>query len=456
MVASGFRKCRSDSDKIAILSTNRIEFVEVFIGAVYAGYVPVLLDPKWNPSEVNSVIRQCQPSMIFCEQDLADIISGEHSRIQKLTFSDEQAGGYERWLTSIEPEILVERTNPTLFLGFTSGTTGIPKGYMRSHLSWLRSFEATNAAFRLDKMEHVSAPGPFVHSLSLFALVQTLSSGATFHILQEFDATEVLTLCSTVPDMILFVVPTMIDSLLQLTEPGLTSIQALISSGGTWSKMSKQRCRQLFAGAKLYEYYGSSEASYISYRDVTGEEKSDSLGRPFDGVEISIRDENFQEVPAGTLGQLYVRSDMVFIGYYQSPEETEGVFRDGWLRTGDYMHIDRDDYLYLAGRSQNMIKTGGLKVFPEEVEAVLQRLPHVQEVMVFGTPHERWGEQVTAIIQWHGEQRLTLEEVKRYCMAHLASYKTPKELVNVEAFMYTNSGKVARQLMKDYMNRVML
>ncbi|RED55160.1 class I adenylate-forming enzyme family protein [Cohnella lupini] len=455
-IATGFQKCRSDSDKIAILSSNRIEFVEVFIGAIYAGYVPVLLDPIWNPTEVNRVIRQCQPSMIFLEQELAEIISGEHSHIQQLTFSDEETGSYDRWLSSCKSDVLVEITNIALFVGFTSGTTGIPKGYIRSHNSWIRSFEATNAAFHLDKMEHVLAPGPLVHSLSLFALLQTLYNGATFHILQEFDAAEVLKLCSAVPDMILFVVPTMIDSLLQLTDPGTTSIQALISSGGTWSNQSKQRCRQIFNGINLYEYYGSSEASYISYRDVNGEEKSDSLGRQFDGVDISIRDENFQEVPRGTIGQLYVRSDMVFNGYYQSPEETEGVFRDGWLRTGDYMYIDSDDYLYLVGRSQNMIKTGGLKVFPEEVESVLQRIPDVREVMVFGMPHDRWGEQVTAIIQWRDERRLTLDEVKKYCMEHLASYKTPKELLSVEQFIYTNSGKVARQVMMDDAKRAIL
>lgn len=455
-IANGFRKCGFVRDKIAILSTNRIEFAEVFLGAVYAGCVPVLLDPKWSPLEVNTVIRQCQPSMIFSDQDLAEKISAQNSHIKRLTFSDEQPGTYNPWLAWFKPEAVMDQTNELLFIGFTSGTTGIPKGYMRTHLSWLQSFKATSEAFQLDKMEHVMAPGPFVHSISLFALVQSLYSGATFHMLPQFDAADVLKLCSRVPEMILFVVPTMIDSILQLTDTGKTSIQALISSGGKWSEPSKQKCRQVFAGTRLYEYYGSSEASYISYMDVYGEQKPGSLGRPFDGVEISLRDEYFREVPAGTIGQLYVRSNMMFMGYYHLPEETEGVFRDGWLRTGDYMYIDSDNYLYLAGRSQNMIKTGGLKVFPEEVETVLQRIPSVQEAMVFGKPDDHWGEQVTAIIQWRDEQQWTLEEVKQYCLEHLASYKTPKELITVDKFIYTSSGKVARQLMKDYTKRVML
>jgi long-chain acyl-CoA synthetase len=205
----------------------------------------------------------------------------------------------------------------------------------------------------------------------------------------------------------------------------------------------------LFKETKLYEYYGSSEASYISYLEITGEEGPDSLGQPFDGVHLSIRDGQFREVPPGTIGELYIRSEMMFAGYHLLPEETASVFREGWLRTGDYMLLDQNRHLHLAGRAGNMIKSGGLKVFPEEVEAVLLRIPAIREVMVFGKPDDRWGEQVTALIRWNGEQRLSLDEIRNYCRDYLASYKLPKQLITVEQFIYTSSGKIARQRMKD-------
>ncbi|MEJ9220609.1 AMP-binding protein [Paenibacillus glucanolyticus] len=459
-IAQGLRQSGYVHDKMAMLSANRIEFVEVFLGAVYAGCVPVLLDPKWSVAELQRVIQQCKPRVIVGERRYVEKINEQHAAIPCLTFAEhEHPGTYDTWLSSFQPAGDADQTNELLFIGYTSGTTGRPRGYMRTHVSWLRSFEATGEAFQLDRMEQVLAPGPFVHSLSLFALMQSLYSGATFHILEQFAAREVLNLCSKVPDMTLFVVPTMIDSLLQYAavDSGKVSIQAMISSGGAWSESSKQRCREMFPDTQLYEYYGSSEASYISYIDVGKEDKPGSLGRPFDGVQISIRDEFFREVPVGEIGQLYIRSEMMFTGYYQLHDETIDVFRDGWLQTGDYTYVDLNNDLYLAGRSQNMIKSGGLKVFPEEVEAVLGRIPSVQEVMVFGKPNDRWGEQVTALIQWQaGERQWTLDEVKQFCLKFLASYKIPKELIDIDRFQYTSSGKIARKVMKDNVERVIL
>ncbi|CAH1210292.1 putative acyl--CoA ligase YhfT [Paenibacillus sp. JJ-223] len=453
-IAAGLRQHCAPQDMIAILSANRVEFAEVFLGAVQAGCVPVLLDTGWTTNQLEGVIASCKPKVIFGEGARLEEFRTRHDGILCLTFEDkEQTGTYEPWLASHPPTSCVDASNELLFVGFTSGTTGVPKGYMRTHLSWLRSFDATEEAFRLESMEHVLAPGPFVHSLSLFALVQSLYSGATFYVMERFVAQNVMELCSDVRGMVLFVVPAMIDALLQhasaVEHSG--SIQALISSGGQWLERSKERCREVFAGTALYEYYGSSEASYISYMDVLREMRPGSLGRPFKGVEISIRNDRFLEVPAGTAGELFLRSPMMFKAYHQLPEETAGAFREGWLRTGDYMYVDQDGYLYLAGRVQNMIKTGGLKVFPEEVEAVLQRIPSIREVMVFGKPDERWGERVTAMIQWHAEvPEWSLDEIKQVCKQYgLAAYKIPKALVTVRRFAYTSSGKIARQLMKE-------
>ena len=280
-IAYGLQKAGVVRENIAILSTNRMEFVEVFLGIIYAGCIPIPLDPKWSTNEVTAILQQCQPKMIFAEATLATNLNLQDKEIRIFTFSAEEAGTYDKWLTKLKPEAEMDCANELLFIGFTSGTTGIPKGYMRTHLSWIKSFEATREAFQFDVMEHILAPGPFVQSLSLFALMQSLYYGATFHIIHKFNAMEVLQLCKQVPDAILFVVPTMIESMMQQATPGQTQIQALISSGAKWSEGSKKRAKEMFGETNLYEFYGSSEASYISYLDVFAEEKSNSVGGPF-------------------------------------------------------------------------------------------------------------------------------------------------------------------------------
>ena len=455
-IAYGFQQNNFKHENIAILSTNRIEFVEVFLGSIYAGCVPIPLDPKWSTNELMIILQQCKPKMIFVEETLVANLNLKGKEMQMLIFSAGEAVSYNNWIDRLKPEAKMDNTNELLFIGFTSGTTGIPKGYMRTHLSWIKSFAATNEAFRFEEMEHILAPGPFVQSLSLFALMQSLYSGATFHILPKFNAAEVLWLCNQHPNAILFVVPTMIESMLEQVTPGQVNIQALISSGAKWSEASKKRAKEVFGEARLYEFYGSSEASYISYLDVYAENKPNSLGKPFAGVQVSIRDERFQEVSSGTIGQLYIRSDMIFLGYHHLPKETEAAFQDGWLMLGDYMSMDEDGNLYLAGRVKNMLVSGGLNVYPEEVESVLQQHPAIQEVMVLGRPDEYWGERVTALIKWDGQQRLSIEEIKDYCRNNLASYKMPKQLITVDDFIYTSSGKLARQAMKDYVEKVMV
>jgi len=392
--------------------------------------------------------------MIFSETVLTNKLVLPDSTIHLITFSDKDAGSYDHWLHTLTSEAEMDGSNELLFIGFTSGTTGLPKGYMRTHSSWMNSFKATSEAFQFINLDHILAPCPFVHSLTLFALMQSLFNGSTFHIVKEFKADCILQLCQKIPDIILFVVPTMVESLMQQGLQDGIHIQAIISSGGSWTNDSKIRCSKLYSGAKLYEFYGSSEASYITYIDIQNDHKFNSVGKPFSGVQISIRDEHFQPVPTGVIGQLYIRSNMIFSGYYQLPEATTAAFRNGWLVTGDYMYTDEEGYLYMAGRAHNRIVSGGLNIYPEEIESVLLQIEEIQEVMVLGIDDEYWGEQVVALVKWSGNQRLSLENIKKNCRLHLASYKAPKEIMTVDQFIYTSSGKIARQAMKEYAKRL--
>ena len=443
-VANGIQRKGLEKERIAILSANRIEMVEVIAGIMYSGNIPVILDPKWSQQEVQLVLEQAQPKLVFSETEFEEFFL----ETTILTFTSNKKGNYEDWLASLTEDSRINKDNECLFIAFTSGTTGVPKGYVRTHLSWIESFQVTREAFQLESMEHVLAPGPFVHSLSLFALMQTLYYGGTFHLVSKFSEMEVFTQCKRFSNMILFVVPTMIEKMLQIDSFKDTHVQAIISTGAKWNNTSKKRASHIFPEAKFFEFYGSSEASYISFLIVNEMEKEHSVGKAFPGVELSIRDEQFQQVQQGEIGRLFIRSHMMFLGYFNLPHETEGAFHDGWLKIGDFAYIDEDGELYLVGREKNRLITGGLNVYPEEVEFVLQQLPEIEEIMIVGVPDEIWGDRLVACIQWK-EQPLTIDELRQFGKGYLESYKLPKEILSVSKFTYTSSGKPARKAMTD-------
>ncbi|MFJ7666444.1 AMP-binding protein [Lysinibacillus sp. NPDC097195] len=450
-IAKGIQLKGLEDEKIAILSNNRIEFVEVFLGIIYAGCVPILFDPKWSQYEIDKVLKLAQPKMIFFEDMHEEYLQKyPFEQIEKYVFSKRHDASYDKWLSTLITEDSGNKAKDPIFIGFTSGTTGTPKGYERTHDSWLKSFIATKEAFHLKNLNNVLAPGPFVQSLSLFALMQSLYFGGTYYMMTTFDEEKVVKYCRQVPNLILFLVPTMIEKLLNLEGVEDIYAQAIISSGAKWSEQSKARAKKLFGATKLYEFYGSSEASYISYLDVQQTIQEHIVGQPFPGVAISIRDAQQCEVSKGEIGLLYVRSEMMFSRYFQLPEETNAVFHEGWLKTGDYMMQDDTGALHLVGRANNMLITGGLNVYPEEVETVLKRHVAVDDMIIVGVPDDYWGERLVACIKWHDSRSLSIEELQHFGAQFLASFKLPKQLVTVQNFIYTSSGKIARKAMKDW------
>lgn len=448
-IAKGIERYGYEHEKIALLSNNRIEFVEVFLGIMYAGCVPIILDPKWSRHEIEQVLKQAQPKMIFLEQKYKENLAN-FPYIESFIFSDKELASYDKWFATLAAEAAINKAINPLFIGFTSGTTGMPKGFERTHASWLKSFVATKEAFQLQPLQNFLAPGPFVQSLSLFALMQSLYFGGTFYIMTNFQEEEVVKYCLDVPDMILFLVPTMVEKLVRVDYLDEMQAQAIITSGAKWSEQSKARAQQVFGKVKLFEFYGSSEASYISYLDVHQTMQEHIVGKPFSGVDISIRNQQQCEVARGEIGLLYIRSDMMFTQYFQMPEETKAVFHDGWLKMGDYVMQDDSGALHLVGRAKNMLITGGLNVYPEEVEMVLKRHVAIDDLIVIGMPDDYWGERLVACIKWCDNQTLSIEELQQYGAQFLASYKLPKQVITVQKFIYTSSGKIARNRMQNW------
>ncbi|HJV45419.1 MAG TPA: AMP-binding protein [Bacillota bacterium] len=441
--------------KIAFLLPNRIEFLEVFLGAAMSGWIAIPLDPKWSEQELRVTLENCQPQLLLVDE----MFRGRFSNSSK---------SFSIWVKQDNPwkdleiESMDEGTNQSVsdqfsfYMGFTSGTTGIPKAFVRSHRSWLQSFEGSRIEFCFTNDDHILVPGPLVHSTFLYAAVHALYMGATVVLLDKFSPNKVIHCLLSFPIDVIYMVPTMFEALTSTMEQREVHLEEyplrnILSAGAKWSPQSKRKVAEAFPQANLYEFYGASELSFITILGPDGNRrKPDSVGRAFHGVELSIRDENGNDVKTGEVGKLYVRSELVFSGYYRNEEETNHVLvRDGWATVHDLGWIDEEGYLYLVGREKNMIIYGGLNVYPEEVEKVIKLLPEIDEAIVLGKPDKYWGERVMAVVRTKQGMQITDREIQVHCRKFLAHYKCPREMIRIAELPYTSSGKIARKLLMD-------
>ncbi|MCI4137561.1 AMP-binding protein [Bacillus vallismortis] len=447
--------------KLAIIMDNSIEFLQVFVGAAKAGWIVVPLDPKWSSREVELVLEECAPELIITEAAYLRKCKTSFQKFKVITIEIDRGEDtntsyktFDHW-TSDFPDTspLDAYHEDILLIGFTSGTTGKPKGYLRSHLTWFESFYSTNDEFNIGYHDKMIAPGPLVHSLSLYAAIHALFIGAEFYLMEKFGAGAFLDVLKTESNLVVYMVPTMAQAVIEEQKKQTRTIcapKAIISSGAKWSQESKREVTKYLFTTNIYEFYGSSEASFITVLNPEGNQsKPDSVGRAFRHVEISIRDKDGNEVKNDEIGKIFIKSNMIFSGYFKMPEESKRVMHGEWLETGDYAKRDEDNFIFIVGRAKNMIISGGLNIYPEEIEHVLNGLDEIDEAIIAGCPDRYWGEKPVAFIKWNTKQTLTLQEVKDYCGRYLASFKKPREIIHVDSFPYTSSGKIARQQLID-------
>lgn len=445
-IASFFKKqtFEESQGKAALYLPNGIDFLQYFLGAISAGWISISLDLKWKESELNERLEQSQPDLIITTEALQNKINQKGT---KLTL-----------VSSIEVQELMEEINSTaedkslFYMGFTSGSPGIPKCFVRTHRSWVKSFACSKKDFGLTESDTILVPGPLVHSLFLYAAISTLYLGGTVKLLPKFSAAQTLKEIETGEISALYAVPTMLAALTkEMDDQNETPrLKRIISSGAKWEPGLKDKINILFPKTELFEFYGASELSFVSFINHRADiQKPLSVGRPFHNVELSIR-KNDNEVEPGEIGTLYVKSEMLFSHYLNRPDANKEVWDDdGWLTVGDLAKLDEEGHLYIIGRSNNMIISGGQNAYPEEIENILHSLDGIEEAVVFGMPDSYWGEKISAAIILNDNSDLTTRDVQRFCRKHLSTFKVPKHIIFTKDFPYTSSGKIARSKVKE-------
>jgi long-chain acyl-CoA synthetase len=331
-------------------------------------------------------------------------------------------------------------TNP-FYIGFTSGSTGIPKGFRRHHQSWTESLRVCLDTFGPDAASCVMAPGRFSHSLFLFGMVLGLWSGAGVVVQERFSAPRLLDTLRTGYTPCLVAVPSQLLLMLELAArrklAPIEGVLLILISGARWMRDRTEALQALFPKARIVEFYGASETSFMAWMDADASAPSQAVGKPFSNVEIDIRQ---PQPPLGT-GQIFVRSPMLFMDYVGTVTDHTAAVRDGnWLSVRDMGYFNAQGFLCLVGRENRMLVTQGKNLFPEEIEATLMRCPGVANASVQGVPDPMRGQQVVALLHTTTPD-ITAQQIADFCRCQLESYKVPKRFITCNTWPFTASGK---------------
>ena len=331
-------------------------------------------------------------------------------------------------------------TSP-FYIGFTSGSTGAPKGFRRHHQSWTESFRVCLDTFGADAASGVLAPGRFSHSLFLFGMVLGLWSGAGVVVQDRFSASRMIDTFRSGRTPCLVAVPSQLLVMLEIAErrqiAPIDGVRLILISGARWMRERTPDLEALFPRARLVEFYGASETSFMAWMDADAPAPPQAVGRPFGNVDIDIR---HPQPPLGA-GQIFVRSPMLFMDYVGiEPDHTAAVREGDWLSVRDMGYLDAQGYLCLVGRENRMLVTQGKNLFPEEVEAVLLTHPAVTHVSVQGVPDAIRGQQVVAVLHLNAST-VNVADLTHLCRAQLEGYKVPKRFLLCSDWPLTASGK---------------
>jgi len=334
-------------------------------------------------------------------------------------------------------------TSP-FYVGYTSGSTGTPKGYVRHHQSWTSSFRACLEAFGPHASSCMLAPGRDSHSLFLFGMLLGLWTGAGVVVQEHFSAAGVLETLRSGRTPCLMAVPSQLMMMVKVAQhrgvAPINEVRLILVSGSRWIRGRTAELRALFPCARIIEFYGASETSFMAWMDTDDTTPPPVVGLPFANVEVQIRDKDEDGV-----GLIYVRSPMLFMDYVGGADDDTAALRDGdWLSVRDLGYVDEQGRLCLAGRQNRMIVTKGKNLFPEELETVLATYPGVVNASVHGVEDPLRGLQVVALLQLEQESSAKPPcalQLTAWCQQRLESYKAPRQYFLASDWRFTPSGK---------------
>jgi long-chain acyl-CoA synthetase len=440
----------------ALFAPNCLEFVEIALGLASAGVPPAMVNARSTPAELAHIANDSEARILFVHSSLEEVArSSELDTVDRIVVI---GGDYEDWLAQsrpVRPDVSCEEWD-TFCIPYTAGTTGKPKGVLLSHRSRVLTFFAMAAEYGcFTAQDRALAIAPLFHGAGFAFAVAPIFFGGGCTILPKFDPELVLSEISQRRITNAFMVPTHFAALFGLGQDTLArhrteTLRTLISNAAPLSQAMKERIVAHFGDHVLFEIYGSTEAGIVSSLHPADQlRKEQCVGVPFPCTTVRLLDEDGHEVDPGEVGELYSRSPFLFNGYWNQPEESSTCFRDGFFSAGDLARQDDEGYIYLVDRKRDMIVSGGVNIYPREIEETLLRHPAVSEVAVFGVPDDYWGEAVRAAVVLRPGESASEEALLEFCTQSLSRYKRPKAIDFPPALPKNAAGKILRRDLRE-------
>ena len=460
----------SKGDRIAVLAFNRLEWAEIYAAVAKAGLVAVPVNFRLTAPEVGFICLDCNVSAMIAEAALADIADAVRPDLNLpednyiLIGDAPRMGwqGYEAILSAAprdEPQARVASEDAWCLM-YTSGTTGKPKGAIRSHRGMAMLALMTQVELGLTRKDDALLVMPMCHANSLNFFTAFLGIGAAVTIFSRATFDPALCLRTIGETGVTFSSLTPTHYMMMLDVPqadrgdaGFEKVAKLMVSSAPARVETKRAIMRMFPNSGLYELYGSTEAGWVTF--LHPDELFDHLGtvgrEVVGSAPIRLLDDAGNEVPDGAPGELYSCGPYAFEGYWNLPEKTAEAFRGDYLSVGDMAVRDEHGFIRLIDRKKNMIISGGENVYPTEVEAVLAQHPDVKDVAVIGRPDDTWGERVAAAVVLRDGAVLGADALIAWSRDRLAGYKRPREILFLQAdeMPRNTTGKILHRVLRD-------
>jgi acyl-CoA synthetase (AMP-forming)/AMP-acid ligase II len=455
-------------EKVLWVGMNSAEVVAINHACRKVGAVCVPMNYRLAPEEAAYVIDNCDAVVVCFDLEQAAQLEPVHhdcERVREWLAFRLQGEHAPRWAADLdalaataaatEPDREGDDPTAGTTMIYTSGTTGKPKGTVRGPTDVDYTRKLVELVGWVPDDVYLST-GPLYHSAPLGFMLMVQALGGSVVIQRHFEPEHWLRLVQDHRVTTSFSAPTPIRRVVDLPEVvraryDTSSMQRLIANAAPWPFELKKRYVERINDHSLFEVYGSTELGVNTILLPEDQmRKPGSCGRPMPGVEIRLIDDDGNEVTApGEPGEVFIRSAATFATYYKDPEKFEASKRDDFLTVGDIAYWDDEGYLYICDRKSDMIISGGVNIYPAEIEAVLVAHPAIADAAVFGVPDEEWGEAVHAVISTYPDQAVDDAEVKAFCREHLAGYKVPRSLERMEEIPRSASGKIQKRELRE-------